>query len=75
MSNVGLSHHVLVYKGELHLVHPALNTEFVYPGCWHFDNGETSKFDDVLLEHGGTPPLSLKVMGGGWWWWWWLTVF
>ena len=28
-------------------------TEFVYPGCWHFDNDATSKFDDVLLEHGG----------------------
>ena len=30
-------------------------TEFVYPGCWHFDNDATSKFDDVLLEHGGLP--------------------
>ena len=20
-------------------------TEFVYPGCWDFDNGATSKFD------------------------------
>ena len=30
-------------------------TEFVYPGCWHFDNGDISKFDDVLLEHGGLP--------------------
>ena len=30
-------------------------TEFVYPGCWHFDNGAISKFDDVLLEHGGLP--------------------
>ena len=28
-------------------------TEFVYPGCWHFDNGATSKIDDVLTEHGG----------------------
>ena len=23
-------------------------TEFVYPGCWHFDNGAASKIDDVL---------------------------
>ena len=29
--------------------------EFVYPGCWHFDNSATSKFDDVLLEHGRLP--------------------
>ena len=21
--------------------------------CWHFDNSAISKFDDVLLEHGG----------------------
>ena len=28
-------------------------TEFVYPGCWHFDNVATSKIDDVLTEHGG----------------------
>ena len=28
-------------------------TEFVYPGCWHFDYGATSKIDDVLTEHGG----------------------
>ena len=27
--------------------------EFVYPGCWHFGNSATRKFDDVLLEHGG----------------------
>ena len=30
-------------------------TEFVYPGCWHFDIGETSKIDDVLIEHDGLP--------------------
>ena len=30
-------------------------TEFVYPGCWHFDNGATRKIDDVLLEHDGLP--------------------
>ena len=28
-------------------------TEFVYPGCWHFDIDATSKIDDVLTEHGG----------------------
>ena len=28
-------------------------TEFVYPGCWHFDNGATRKIDDVLLEYDG----------------------
>ena len=37
-------------------------TEFIYPGCWHFDNGATSKFDDVLLDHGGLPyVISLAV--------------
>ena len=39
-------------------------TEFVYPGCWHFDNGAISKFDDVLLEHGGLPhvlPLAVHL--------------
>ena len=38
--------------------------EFVYPGCWHFDNSATSKFDDVLLEHGGIPhvlPLAVHL--------------
>ena len=33
-------------------------TEFVCPGFWHFDNGATSKFDDVLLEHGGLEEFS-----------------
>ena len=39
-------------------------TEFFYPGCWHFDNGAISKFDDVLLEHGGLPhvlPLAVHL--------------
>ena len=27
-------------------------TEFVYPECWHFDYGATSKIDDVLTGHG-----------------------
>ena len=28
-------------------------TEFVFPVFWYFDNGVTSKIDDVLTEHGG----------------------
>ena len=28
-------------------------TEFVYPGCWHNDNGATNKINDVLTEHVG----------------------
>ena len=35
---------------ESHLVLTALN---LYPAYWHFDNGATSKIDDVLTEHGG----------------------
>ena len=43
-------------------------TEFVYPGCWHFDNSGTSKFVNVLLEHGGLShvlplPVYLKFFG------------
>ena len=31
-------------------------------GCWHFDKGATTKFDDVLTEHGGlTHVLPLAV--------------
>ena len=36
----------------------------MYSGCWHFDKGATSKFDDVLLEHGGIPhvlPLAVHL--------------
>ena len=39
-------------------------TEFVYPGCWHFDNGATGKVDDVFLDHGGLPhvlPLAVQL--------------
>ena len=51
----------LTIKGNFfvgHRVHgspsfsPSFN-ELVYPGCWQFDNGAPSKFDDVLLQHGG----------------------
>ena len=33
-------------------------------GCWHFDNGATSKLDDFLTEHGGLPhvlPLAVHL--------------
>ena len=41
----------------------------VYHGCWHFDNGATSKFDDVLLDHGGLPHvISLAVHLDFVWW-------
>ena len=39
-------------------------TELVYLGYWHFDNGATSKVDDVLLDHGGLPhvlPLAVQL--------------
>ena len=36
-------------------------TEFVYPGCWHFDNGATSKFEDVLPRV-LTLPVHLKFV-------------
>ena len=48
---MGQFHHVLVYMGDLHLVHPALNLSILDA----FDNGPISKFDIVLLEHGGLP--------------------
>ena len=54
---MGLFHHTLVYMGD----GPSC-TEFVYPGCWHFDIGAISKFGNVLLEHGGLPHvLTLAV--------------
>ena len=39
-------------------------TEFVYPRYWHFDNGAASKFDDVILDHGGLShvlPLAVQL--------------
>ena len=39
-------------------------TEFAYLRCCHFENGATSKIDDVLLEHGGLPyglPLTVHL--------------
>ena len=44
-------------------------TVFVYTGCLHFDNGATSKFDDVLLEYGGllhVLPLAVHLHFFGW---------
>ena len=61
---MGLFHHVLVYMGDGRpTVGPSCN-EFVHPGFWHFDNDAISKFDDVLLEHGGLPhvlPLAVHL--------------
>ena len=60
---MGLFHHFLVYMGDLPTFGPSC-TELVYPGCWHFNNGATSKFDDVLLDHGGLPhvlPLAVQL--------------
>ena len=52
-------HHVLINMEDLYLV---LCTEYVSPRCWHFDNGATSKIDDVLSEYGGLlNELSLAV--------------
>ena len=46
-----------------------METEFVYPKCWHFEKGAKLKFDDVLLEHGGLPhdlPLAVHLNHFGW---------
>ena len=59
---MGLFHHVPCLHGRP-TVRPSC-TEFVYPGCWHFDNGAIRKFDDLLLEHGGLPhvlPLAVHL--------------
>ena len=50
---------------DLHLVLPPSCTEFVYPGCWHFDNCATSKIDDDLIEQGVLPnvlPLAVHLV-------------
>ena len=46
---MGLFHPSLVYMGDLHSVHPALNLSILEAGILIM----VSKFDDVLLEHGG----------------------
>ena len=44
-------------------------TKFVYPRCWHFDNGKKRKINVVLTEHGGLPHvLPLAVFLGFFWW-------
>ena len=46
----------------IHLVHPALNLSIL-------DAGATSKFDDVLLDHGVLPHvLPLAVQQEFFWW-------
>ena len=74
---MGLFHHVLVYMGDWRPTFGPSCTEFVYSGCWHFDNGATSKIDDVLAEHGGlfhVLPLAVRLnlffdwFGLGWGW-------
>ena len=43
----------LIHIGDLHkhAFYPSY-TEFVYPGCWHFEKGATCNIDDVPIEHG-----------------------
>ena len=58
---MGLFHHALLHGRP---TVGASCTEFVCPGCWHFDNGATCKIDDVLTEHGGLPhvlPFAVQV--------------
>ena len=51
---MGLFHHILVYMGNLQLVHPAMNFSTLDAGILIM---AISKFDDVLLEHGGLPHI------------------
>ena len=58
---MGLFQHVLVYMGDLNLVHTALNLSNLDAGN---ENGATSKIDDVLTGHGGLPhilPLAVHL--------------
>ena len=48
---MGLFQHVLVFMGDLYLVHPALNLSTLDADILIM----VRKFDDVLLEHGGLP--------------------
>ena len=59
---MGRFHHVLVYMGDLQLIHPALNLSTLDAGILIMV--AISKFDDVLLEHGGLPhvlPLTVHL--------------
>ena len=47
---MGLFHHILVYTGDLHLVHPAINLSILDAGILIMVQ---HKFDNVLLEHCG----------------------
>ena len=56
---------VITPMEDLHLVLPALCTEFVCPAYWHTDIGATSKVDDVHIEHGLLPyvlPLTVHLI-------------
>ena len=71
---MGLFHHVLVYMGDGKPTVGPSCTEFVFPGCWHFDNDTASKIDDVFTEHGGllhVLPLAVHLkfflLDKGWW--------
>ena len=48
----------LIHIGDLHkhAFYPSY-TEFVYPGCWHFEKGATCNIDDVPIEHGVLPHI------------------
>ena len=48
-----------------HAFGPSL-AEFVYPRGWHFDNGGTSKIDDVLTENGGLLDVPLLTALSTW---------
>ena len=41
-----------------------IDSEFVYPECWHFYN-DASKIDDVLTEHGGVVAHEILVSSQG----------
>ena len=51
---MGLSHYVLAYIGDLHLVHPELNLSILDAGILIIVF-VTNKFYDGLLEHVGLP--------------------
>ena len=46
----------------MRLVLLELNLSILH-ACWYFDNGGTCKINDILIEHSGTLPSCLKVMG------------
>ena len=57
---MGQFHHDLVHMSDLPLVHPVLHLSILDAGILII----VSKFDDVLLEHGGLPhvlPLAVHL--------------